>query len=148
MENPSRGIKDHEGRTRPSSGPNVAERKEHVMSKPIRPKPSLGVRRADVPGVLARAGIMAAAMFPSLPITMAAFLLLIQAAAAAQSAAATRANGLASLRDTKVDALWMAMQALKTCIGGLASTLDATSARSLIEAAGLLVAETTTHAKQ
>jgi len=124
-----------------------------IMSKPSKPKPSLGVRRADVPGVLARAAIMeaaillAAAMFPSLPITMAAFLLLIQAAAAAQTAAATRTVGLASLRDTKVDALWTAMQTLKTCVAGLASELGATSATSLIEAAGLLVAESTTHAK-
>ncbi len=133
-ENPSRGIK-------------------LIMTKPIKPRPSLGVRRADVPGVLTRAGIMeaailaAAAMFPSLPITMAAFLLLLQAAAAAQAAAATRALGLASLRDTKVDALWTAMQTLKTYVAGLASELDATSARSLIEAAGLLVAESTTHTK-
>jgi hypothetical protein len=123
------------------------------MSNPIRPKPSLGVARANVPGVLARAGLMqaaillASAMFPSLPITMAAFLLLIQGAAAAQSAAATRAKGLASLRDTKVDALWAAMQTLKIYIAGLASALDATSATSLIEAAGLLVAEAAKHTK-
>ena len=123
------------------------------MSKPIKPKPSLGVIRDNVPGVLARAGIMetaivlAASLFPSLPITMAAFLLLIQAAATAQSAAATRTKGLASLRDTKVDALWTAMQALKTYVGGLASGLDATSAASLIEAAGLLVAQTARRTK-
>jgi hypothetical protein len=123
------------------------------MTKPIRPKPALGVRRADVPGVLTRAGIMeaaillAAALFPSPPITMAAFLLLIQAAATAQTATATRAMGLASLRDTKVDALWTAMLALKAYVGGLASGLDATSATSLIQAAGLLVAESTTHGK-
>ena len=123
------------------------------MSKPIKPKPSLGTSRDNVPGVLARAGIMetaivlAAALFPSLPITMAAFLLLIQAAAAAQAAKATRTNGLASLRDTKVDALWTAMLGLKTYVGGLASGMDATSATSLIQAAGLLVADTTTRTK-
>jgi len=124
------------------------------MAKPSKPKPSLDVRRADVPGVLARAGIMeaailaAGAMFPSLPITMAAFLLLIQAAATAQSAAATRTAGLASARDTKVDALWTAMKALKTYVDGLASQLDATSATALIEAAGLVVADSTAHAKR
>jgi hypothetical protein len=124
------------------------------VSKPIRPEPSLGVRRSDVPGVLTRAGIMEAAfllaiaLFPFPPITMAAFLLLIQAATAAQAATATRANGLAALRDTKVDALWVAMQALKTYVSGLASALDATSATSLIQAAGLLVAEPKTHAKE
>jgi hypothetical protein len=123
------------------------------MSTPSKPKPSLGVARSNVPGVLARAGIMEAAiqqspaMFPALPIPMAAFLPLIQAAAAAQSAAATRTNGLAALRDTKVDALWTAMQSLKTYVGGLASTLDATSAASLIQAAGLLVAQAPTHTK-
>lgn len=123
------------------------------MSKSSKPKPSLGVTRNNVPGVLARAGIMEAAieqspaMFPGLPIPMAAFLLLIQAAAAAQSAAAARTNGLAALRDTKVDALWTAMQSLKTHVGGLASALDASSAASLIQAAGLLVAQTPTHAK-
>ncbi len=123
------------------------------MSKPIKPKPSLGVARVNVPGVLARAGIMqaaflqAAALFPSLPVSMAAFLLLIQAAAAAQSAAETRAKGLAALRDTKVDALWIAMQSLKTYVGGLASVLDVTAATSLIQSAGLLVAQEATHAK-
>jgi len=43
---------------------------------------------------------VAAAMFPSLPITMAALLLLIQATA--QSAAATRANGTAWSRGLAV----------------------------------------------
>jgi hypothetical protein len=151
MKNPRGGIKHHEGRAWPSSRPTEAERKERIIMN--KPKPSLGVGRTNVPGVLARAGIMqaaillAAAMFPSLPITMAAFLLLIEAATAAQSAAATRTKGLASLRDTKVDALWTAMLTLKTCVAGLASALDATSATSLIEAAGLLVAETAKHTK-
>jgi hypothetical protein len=123
------------------------------MTKPIRPKPSLDVTRTNVPGVLARAGIMetaivlAAALFPGLPITMAAFLLLIQAAAAAQSAAATRTRGLATLRDTKVDALWTAMLSVRTYVHSLASTLDATSAASLIEAAGLVVSKAHTRVK-
>jgi hypothetical protein len=123
------------------------------MSKPSKPKPSLGVGIANVPGVLTRAGIMqvailaAAALFPALPVTMAAFLLLIQAAAAAQTAAETRAKGLAAARDVKVEALWTAMLALKTYVAGLATQLDATSATSLIQAAGLLVAETAVHTK-
>jgi hypothetical protein len=86
--------------------------------------------------------LLALAMFASPPITMAAFLLLIQAAAAAQSAAAGRGKGLASLRDTKVDALWTAMNLLKTYVHGLASTLDVVSATALIEAAGLEVSKT------
>ncbi len=123
------------------------------MSTLSKPKPSLGVTRNNVPGVLARAGIMEAAielspaMFPALPIPMPVFVPLIQAAAEAQSAAAARTNGLAALRDTKVDALWTAMQSVKTYVGGLASALDATSAASLIQAAGLLVAQTPTHTK-
>ena len=123
------------------------------MSKPSKPKPSLGVTRSNVLGVLARAGIMEAAiqqspaMFPALPIPMAVFLSLIEAAVEAQSAAAARTNGLVALRDTKVDALWTAMQSVKTYVGGLASALDATSAASLIQAAGLLVAQTPAHAK-
>src|SRR5580700_6214091 len=137
----------------PTHRPTVAERKEPIMSKPIKPKPSFGVARPNVPGVLARAGIMgtaiglAAALFPALPITMAAFLLLLQAAAAAQSAAETRARGLAALRDTKVDALWTAMLSVKTYVAGLASALDATSATSLIQAAGLLVSQAAAHVK-
>ncbi len=124
------------------------------MNKPIKPKPSVGVAKTNVPGVLTRGGIMQAAilaalaMFPGLPITMAAFLLLLQAADAAQSAAATRAKGLAALRDTKVDELWNAMQTLKTYVAGLASTMDATSAIALIEAAGLLVAGVPRHVKE
>jgi hypothetical protein len=91
--------------------------------------------------------VLAIALFPALPITMAAFLLLMQAAAAAQSAAATRGKGLAAVRDQKVETLWTAMLSVKTYVGGLASTLDATSATSLIEAAGLLVAGTANRAK-
>jgi hypothetical protein len=91
--------------------------------------------------------LLAIAMFPSLPISMAAFLLLIQAAAAAQSAAATRAKGLAALRDTKIDALWNAMQTLKTYVAGLASSLDPASATALIQAAGMVVWEKAAHAK-
>ena len=123
------------------------------MSKPVKPRAKLGTLRAHIPGVLSRAGIMEAAillaiaMFPALPISMPAFLLLLQAAAAAQTAAATRANGLASLRDTKVDDLWDAMQALRVYVQGLANNLDAVSAAALIESAGLLVGRTGGHVK-
>jgi hypothetical protein len=123
------------------------------MSTPSKPKPSLGVARSNVPGVLARAGIMEAAiqlspaMFPALPVPTPAFLLLLQSAAAAQVAASARTKGLAALRDTKVDALWMAMQSLKTYVGGLAGSLEATSAASLIQAAGMLVAQKPAHTK-
>jgi hypothetical protein len=123
------------------------------MKKKSKPRASLGVTESNVPGVLARAGLMetaillAAAMFQNLPIAMSAFLLLIQAAATAQSNAASRTMGLASIRDTKVAALWTAMQSLKTYVQGLANGVDATSAIALIEQAGLLVASTSTRVK-
>jgi hypothetical protein len=91
--------------------------------------------------------VAAGPMFVGLPLTMAAFLALIQTAAAGQLAAATRTMGLASLRDTKVDALWDAMQMLKTTIQAQANLLDAGSAVSLIESAGLLVAQAPRHDK-
>jgi hypothetical protein len=119
-----------------------------MSSKLAKPKASFGIGRINVPGVLARASLMEAAfsaalaMFTGLPITMAAYALLIQAAAAAQSAAATRAKGLASLRDTKVDDLWTAMHTLRVFVQGLADKLDARGSTALIEAAGLIVAKT------
>ncbi len=123
------------------------------MSKPAKPQATLGTVRENIPGVLSRAGTMEAAitlaiaMFPGLPITMAAFLLLLQAAAAAQTAAATRAKGLASIRDTKVDDLWDAMHTLRTFVQGLANNLDPVSGAALIESAGLLVGKSKGHAK-
>jgi hypothetical protein len=123
------------------------------MARATRPKAALGVERIDVPGVLARAGIMhaailaAAAMFVSPPITMAAFLLLLEAATAAQAATLMKTRGLASVRDTKVDALWTGMKVLKTYVQGLCDATDATTAIALIEGAGLMVAKSTTVTK-
>jgi hypothetical protein len=123
------------------------------MSKPVKPKAKLGTLRVNIPGVLSRAGIMEAAivlaivMFPALPISMPAFLLLLQAAAAAQLAAATRAKGLATLRDTKVDDLWDAMQTIRIYVQGLANNLDPVSGAALIQSAGLLVGKTGGHVK-
>jgi hypothetical protein len=100
------------------------------MSKPAKPEATLGTLRVNIPGVLSRAGTMEAAitlaiaMFPGLPITMAAFLLLLQAAAAAQTAAATRAKGLASVRDTKVDDLWDAMHTRIRCADPVVARLS------------------------
>ena len=119
-----------------------------MSGKPVKPKAKFGTLRINIPGVLSRAGIMQAAIllvvatFPALPISMPAFLLLLQAAAAAQLAAATRAKGLATLRDTKVDDLWDAMQTLRTYVQGLANNLDLISGAALIESAGLLVGKT------
>jgi hypothetical protein len=123
------------------------------LSRPRKPQASLDTKREDVPGVLARAKRMetaisaAGASFPALPVSMVAFLVLLQAAAAAQLAAATRAVGLASLRDVKVDVLWTAMNSLKTYVHGLARSLDATAATALIESAGLVVGQAPMHVK-
>lgn len=123
------------------------------MAATSRPRPALGIERTDVPGVLSRAGIMhaaivlAAAKFPLLPVSMAAFLLLLEAASAAQVAAGSRAKGLAALRGTKIDALWAAMLSLRTYVENLCATVDATSARALIEAAGLLIGKAPRHDK-
>ena len=123
------------------------------MKKPVRPKPAFGVEREDVPGVLERADVMhmafvaSLALFPALPVTMAAFLLLLQAAQAAQSATLTRTVALAAVRDVKVDALWTAMKSLKTYVEGLAGTMSAVDATALITSAGLLVAQTPNHDK-
>jgi hypothetical protein len=86
--------------------------------------------------------LAALAIFTALPISMPAFLLLIQAAAEAQAACGTRTKGLAAIRDTKVDALWTAMQSIKTYVQGLCDATDAASAVALIHQAGLLVART------
>jgi hypothetical protein len=124
-----------------------------MNNKPAKPKAAFGTPRADTPGVLSRAGIMEAAillaiaMFPALPITMPAFLLLLQAAAAAQIAAASRGKGLATVRDTKVDDLWDAMNAIRVYVQGLANNLDAVSGAALIQTAGLVVGKTAVHLK-
>jgi hypothetical protein len=118
------------------------------VTRPVKPKAAFGVTKINAPGVLARATLMhaailaALAMFPSPPVSMAALLLLIQAAALAQSATAVKTKGLATLRDTKIDALWIAMQSLKTYVQGICDATDAVSALALIQQAGLVVSKT------
>ncbi len=123
------------------------------MNKQPKPKASFGVAKINVPGVLARATLMemailaALAIFTSLPITMPAFLLLIQAAAAAHDASASKAKVLADIRDTMIDELWTAMHSLKTYVQSLCDATDAVSAIALIHQAGLIVAKTATPTK-
>jgi hypothetical protein len=118
------------------------------MSQPAKPRASFDTVRENVPGVLSRAGIMEAAillaiaMFPALPITMPAFLLLLQAATAANLAAAARTKGLSTVRDTKVDDLWDAMHSIRTYVQSLANNLDPVSGAALIQSAGLAIAKT------
>ena len=124
------------------------------MSTLSRPRAALKVKRKNVPGVLFRAQTMHdaivanAAMFVSPPITMVAFLALITALAVAQQQVlGTRARGSATLRNTRRDALWTAMDSLQSFVQGLADTFSAEGAASVIEAAGLLVALTGTYQK-
>ena len=118
-----------------------------MSTKQTKPKASFGTTRTNVPGALARATLMqtailaAIAIFTSLPISMPAFLLLIQAAVTAQAAVATGGKGLAAIRDTKVEALWTAMLSIKTYLQGVCDATDALSAVALIQQAGLLVAK-------
>src|SRR6185437_12316811 len=97
------------------------------------------------PGVLRRANVMytailaAIATFKATPITMAAFLLLIEAAEKAQTASASRAKGLAAVRNTKITPLWNAMLLLRTYVQGLVDQVDDASGLALVNQAGLVV---------
>jgi hypothetical protein len=89
-----------------------------------------------------------AAMFTNPTITMVAFLALITALAVAQqNVTGTKAKGTGTLRNTKRDALWTAMEMLRTYVQVLADAMTAENAAALIEAAGMLVAGVATHQK-
>ncbi len=117
------------------------------------PRASLGVARDDAPGVISRANIMYAAIlaaiatFNATPITMAALLLLIQAAETAQTASASRAKGLAAVRNTKITPLWNAMILLRAYVQGLVDQVDKAGGVALINQAGLVVGGVATHVK-
>jgi hypothetical protein len=124
------------------------------MSTSARPRATFGTAKKNVPGVLFRAKAMydalvaAAATFVSPTILMATFLALITALADSQrDARATKAVGSTRLRNTKRDAVWTAMETLRAYVQSMADTLNAESAASLIELAGLVVAATALHAK-
>jgi hypothetical protein len=124
------------------------------MSTISRPRGSFGVQKKDVPGVQVRAqamhdGITAnAATFSSPTITMVVFVGLITALAEAQqNAVGTKAKGSASVRDTKRNEVWTAMDLLRAYVQSLADALNADAAASLIESAGLVVASTGGHQK-
>src|SRR5262249_44729225 len=114
------------------------------MPTETRPKASLGVKKTDIVAVLARANLMytailaAAALFVSPPITMAAYLLLLQAAVTAQTATPSRTKGLTTFRNKQIDNLWTAMKALKTYVQGLCDATDVVTAAHLIDSAGLV----------
>jgi hypothetical protein len=124
------------------------------MDTPTRPRASLGTGKKKVPAVQARAQTILdsmtanAAMFVSPTITMAAFLALIAALAVAQQqATGTKAKGSATLRNTRRDAVWTAMEMLRAYVQSLCDAMSADAATATIEAAGMLVAATAVHHK-
>jgi hypothetical protein len=119
------------------------------MSSVAGPRGVLGTQQRDYPGVQARAQTMAnsiqanIANFPSLPISIVAFVALLTAFVLAQQVATeTKAKGSAKLRNAKAIVLWAAMEAIQKYIQGLASGLNAEAAAALIESGGLLVHKT------
>jgi hypothetical protein len=91
--------------------------------------------------------LAAVATFQTPPVTMAIFLGIIQALETAQLAAATRAKGLAAVRNSRRDTLWTAMETLRAYVQGIADTQSVTDAITVIQSAGLLVAKARAYAK-
>jgi len=118
------------------------------------PQAVLEVGKKNAPGVISRAKIMytailaAIATFTSPPITMAAFLLLIEAADTAQTAKSTTgAKGSAAARNTKITPLWNAMHLLRVYLQGMVDVVDHATGVTLINQAGLVVGEVGAHVK-
>ena len=114
------------------------------MAGILKPRAVFGVKRTNIPGVLARAQAMHTGMsehagqFPAPTVDMPTFFdLLTGLATAQQERLSTGARGLASKRDVERDTLWIAMQALRTYVQGLADKLNFTDAKALILMAGL-----------
>jgi hypothetical protein len=124
-----------------------------TTTTPAAPRASFGTTKKKIAGVTARARLMYAAIlaavatFQTPPVTMVIFLGLIQALEVAQLAAATKAKGLASARNSRRDTLWTAMETLLVYVQGIANTVSVTDAITVIESAGLLVAKARVQAK-
>jgi hypothetical protein len=125
------------------------------MSTQLQPRAIFGTGKRNISGVLGRSQTMYAAilsniaMFAGLPVTMPAFLALITALAAAQqTATGTKAKGTTSLRNSKRNAVWTAMLSLQSYVQGLSETMSVADATTLIEAAGLLVAQVAKRQKE
>ena len=112
----------------------------------FKPRAALGTERTETAKVLSRAAIMYAAIllaiasFPNLPVTMAAFKVLYDALVSAEGAAKARTKGLATVRNTKREALWGAMELTSVYVQILGDQLPVEGSKALIESAGLLVA--------
>jgi hypothetical protein len=124
------------------------------MSTAIRPRATFGTSRKSTPGVVERSQTMYNAItenigqFPSLPIQMPAFLVLLTALATAQGIVkGTKATGAAQVRNSKRNAVWTAMVSLQSYVQGLCDSLSVADAETLIKAAGMVVAKDSAHAK-
>jgi hypothetical protein len=118
------------------------------------PRAGFGTTKKNIPGVMFRSkamynGFMASVgLLGSPPITMVAFLALINALISAQETATeTKARGSALVRNTKRDAVWTAMEVLQKYAQSVTDTMTAENAAALIVAAGLLVVKIGTHQK-
>jgi hypothetical protein len=124
------------------------------MNLATAPRGIFGTTKKNVPAVILRAYAMYngisgnPSMFTTLPMTMAAFLVLITALVLTQQTATeTKATGTAKLRNVKRDLLWTAMEALRVYIQGLADQASSENGAALIQCGGLLLAGVPTHQK-
>src|ERR1700733_3351223 len=106
--------------------------KEDDMPIVAAPRAVFGTTKEDYPGVQARASAMVngfttnAGMFGTLPITLVAFAAFLAAFVLAQAVVTeTKAKGSTTLRNTKRNALWSAMQVLQKFVQNLADGLPA-----------------------
>jgi hypothetical protein len=119
-----------------------------ASSTPTCPQATFGTTKKKLPGMISRAQAMytavlaAAAIFSSPPLTMVAFMALIQAVLDARQAALAGTKGLAAVRNTKRDALWTAMMSLRNYIQSIVDTQTPEAGIATIQTAGLLVAKT------
>lgn len=117
-----------------------------------RVRATLGINKKNIPAVLALAkavydGMLAnPTLFPSPNPALAVLLALLTALDAAQRVVATRVQGAAALRDQKRDALITALESLRMYVQSLCDA-NPEQAVALIKAAGMSVAQVTTHDK-
>src|SRR5580700_11675737 len=117
------------------------------MSTPTtKPKAAIGAKKSNVPRVLACSKVVynaillaLATLFLSPPISMPAFLLLIEALDTAEQQAGTKTRGLAAVRNGKRDALWTALLSLRVYVQSLCDVVVPEAAIAIIEAAGMVV---------
>jgi hypothetical protein len=112
-----------------------------------------GTGRKNVPRVVARGRLMlkslsdAPSLFQNPPLSLADFEALIDATVGAQVAAEQGGRGLFAARNVARNSLWAGMETLRVFIQNLADNAQPESARALIEASGLVLANSSAHGK-